>query len=226
MEFEKNADGTDKLDAQGNPIPVKVIDEKDKESDKVIANLVEEIKDLRLQNGVITDLLKKKQDLPPEPPKVLTDDEKIALAVEKVLKGKESSNAQANKIAAFEKFITDNKEFNPENDPTGLKRDALKKKFNQFNTEGLFTIEEFISVIGDAKKLLIGNDIQLDTTKDRTPYSNPPTPRGNPPARVDEILSPKEIKLAEKTGRTKEQIIKLKLKHPDLVNQMLEYVRD
>lgn len=228
MEYQKNEDGTDKLDEQGNPIPVEIEDEKGKEADKVIANLVEEVKDLRLQNSLVKQLLDKKEEVPitPDPNKVLTEDEKIALAVEKILQSKESSNAQANKKAAFEKFVIDNKEFNPDNDPTGLKRDALQKKFNRFNTEGLTSVDEFLSIIGEAKTLLLGNDNPIDTTKDKNPYSNPPTPRGNPPAKVNEVLTPREIKLAETTGRTKEQILKLKLKHPEFIAELLQHVKD
>ncbi|MCK9371298.1 hypothetical protein M0R04_15400 [Candidatus Dojkabacteria bacterium] len=228
MEYQKNEDGTDKLDEQGNPIPVEIEDEKGKEADKVIANLVEEVKDLRLQNSLVKQLLDKKEEVPitPDPNKVLTEDEKIALAVEKILQSKESSNAQANKKAAFEKFIIDNKEFNPDNDPTGLKRDALQKKFNRFNTEGLTSVDEFLSIIGEAKTLLLGNDNLIDTTKDKNPYSNPPTPRGNPPAKPNEVLTPREIKLAETTGRTKEQILKLKLKHPEFIAELLQHVKD
>lgn len=228
MEYQKNEDGTFILDEQGEKIPVEIINNEVKESDKVLANLVEEIKDLRLQNGIIKGLLDKKDETPivPDPNKVLTEDEKVASIVEGILQKKESSNAQANKKAAFEKFVTENKEFNPDNDPTGLKRDALQKKFNRFNTDGLISVDEFLSVIGEAKVLLLGNDKPIDITKDKNPYSNTPTPRNNPLAKDNEELSPKEIKLAETTGKTKEQILKLKLKHPEFIAELLTHVKD
>ena len=227
MEYQKNEDGSDKLDEQGNPIPVEIANDKDKEAAKVNAQLVEEIKELRLKLGVTQGLLDAKEEPPKsDPNKVLTDDERLELLLEKKLKEKEALNAQANKKAAFEKFITEHKEFNPENDPTGLKRDALQKKFNSFNTDGLTAIEEFLPVIGDAKTLLLGNDTPIDTTKKENSYSNPGKINSVLPGERNEGLTPKELKLAQQTGRTKEQILKLKLKNPEFLENLLKYVRD
>lgn len=227
MEYKKNADGTDFLDENGNKVPIEVTNDTD-EAAKVKAQLVEELKELRLQNGLMKGLLEKANTPPeplPDPNKVLTEDEKIALKVKEILNSEKASDAQANKKAAFEKFVTDDMEFNPENDPTGLKRDALQKKFNQFNTDGLSTVEEFMAVIGDAKTLLKGNDTRLEPSKVKTPYSNVPTPQSKPNGREEEVLSPQEIKLADSTGRTKEELLKIKLKHPDLVRDLLEFVK-
>lgn len=228
MEYEKNPDGTDKLDEQGNPIPVKTSDEKEQESAKEKENLVQEIKDLRLKLGVTEKLLKDKEEKPEiiEPNKPLSEDEKISKAVENALKAKEALNAKANKKAAFEKFVTENKEFHPENDPTGLKKDALEKKLNQFNTDGLTTIEEFTSVIRDAKTLLLGTTT-IDTSKENNnPYSEPKIPPKIPDGKNNTDLTPKELKLAQQTGKTKEQILHLREKYPDFLREILEQVRD
>lgn len=227
MEFEKNEDGTDKLDEQGNRIP-KVIDDKGKEVAKVNAQLVDEIKELRLKLGITEGLLQSKENKQPEsePNKPLTDEEKLELLLDKKLQEKAASDAKANKKAAFEKFITEHKEFNPENDPTGLKRDALQKKFDRFNTDGLSSIEEFLPVIGEAKILLLGNDVQVDTTKDIINPSSFPTPKGNPPAKQDKDLTPKELRLMAQAGTTKERILKLKATNPEYLASLLEFVRD
>lgn len=227
MEYQKNEDGEFILDENGEKIPVKTT-KKDEESDKdkVIADLVEQIKDFRLQNATMKDVIEKGKETPPETPKELTEDDKIALKVKEALQAEKSSNAQANKKAAFEKFVADNKEFHPDNDQTGLKRDALQKKFNLFNTDGLVTIEEFYSVIGDAKKLLLGNDTPKEPSEEvKSPHSSTPTPKSHPNGKPDDVLTPEELKLAETTGRTKEQIIKLKAKHPDLVDDLSRYIR-
>ena len=229
MEYQKDENGVEILDEQGNKIPIEITeDEKGKEAAKVNVQLVEEIKDLRLKLGITEGLLKEKSEKKPEvdPNKVLTDDEKLEALLDKKIKERDASNAQANKKAAFEKFIIDNKEFSPENDPTGLKRDALQKKVNQFNTEGLTKLEEFLSVIGDAKTLLLGNDSPVDTTKDKNPYSNPGKNQPNPDGKKEDILTPKELKLAQTTGKTKEQILKLKIKNPEYLAGLLQYVRD
>lgn len=226
MEYKKNPDGTDMLDENGQPIPVEITDEKDKEVAKVNTQLVEEIKELRLKLGITEKLLEDKKETPPDPNKVLTDEEKLEALLDKKLKEKAALDAKDNKKSAFEKFVSENKEFSPENDPTGLKRDALQKKFNQFNTDGLSNVDEFISVIEDAKKLLLGNDKPIETSKEFNPYSNPGRSNNNPSGKRDDELSPKEMKLIQQTGKTKEQILKLKAKNPDYFESLLQYVRD
>ena len=227
MEYQKNEDGTDKLDEQGNPIPVEIADEKEKEFAKVNTQLVEEIKELRLKLGITEGLLKDKEKEPViDPNHVLTDEEKLEVLLDKKLKEKTALDAKANKKAAFEKFVAENKEFNPENDPTGLKRDALQKKVDRFNTEGLTTVDEFLSVIGEAKTLLLGNDKPIEPSREQNLYSNPGKLNNNPSGKKDDELTPKELKLAQQTGKTKEQILKLKLKNPEYLEGLLKYVRD
>ena len=227
MEFEKNEDGTDKLDENGQPIPVKVIDEKDKEFAKVKDQLVGEITELRTKLQITQGLLDKKKEEPEvDPNKVLTDEEKLEALLDKKIKERDALNAQANKKAAFEKFVAENKEFSSENDPTGLKRNALQEKFNRFNTDGLTKVEEFLSVIGEAKTLLLGNDSPVDTTKEKNPYSNPPKAPNNPPSKRNDELTPKELKLIAQSGTTKERIMKLKATNPEYLRSLLEYVRD
>ncbi len=227
MEFEKNPDGTDKLDEQGNPIPVKIKDNKDEESAKVIGNLVEELKESRLKLGIAEGLLKanaeKKKE---EEPKPLTDDEKLDALLDKKFQERQAAEAINNKKIAFEKFILEHKEFHPENDPTGLKKDALQKRFNEFNVESLKTVEEFTSKIKDAKTLLMGNDNPLDISLGKIPNSEIPVPGANPAGRKVEELTPKELKLAQTTGKTKEQILKLKISNPEYLKTLLEYVPD
>ena len=228
MEFEKNPDGSDKLDENGQQIPVKIIDDKEKEAARVNANLVEEIKDLRLKLGISEGLLKEKSEKKPEvdPNKVLTDEEKLEALLDLKLKERDALNAQANKKAAFEKFVTEHKEFNPENDPTGLKRDALQRKFNSFNTDEFTKVEEFLSVIGDAKTLLSRNDSTIETPREPNLYSNPGKLPNNPPAKRNDELTPKELKLITQSGTTKERILKLKATNPEYLEGLLAYVRD
>lgn len=225
--YKKDEEGNDLLDEQGNPIPLENTDDKEKEAAKEKENLVAEIKELRLKLGITEGLLKEKSDKKPEvdPNRQLSDDEKLELLLEKKLKEKDALNAEANKKAAFEKFVTENSEFNPANDPTGLKRDALQKKFSQFNSEGLTTVEEFTSVIKDAKRLLIGSD-NLSETSGEINLPNPPKSQGNTGGKKVEELTPKELKLAQTTGKTKEQILKLKNSNPDYLEGLLEFVRD
>lgn len=228
MEYKKNEDGTDMLDENGNPIPVEPQGEP-AGTDAIasaIAPLVSELKELRASNSLLKDMLEHKEDPKPEQPvQPVTEEEKIAAIVKNVLQANKSSDAQANKEAAFEKFVAANKEFHPENDSLGLKAKALKDKFNQFNTEKLSSVDEFLAVISDAKRLLVGNDTQPEPSLDVNKLPSSPAPRNQPSSKPTEELSPLEIKLAEQTGRTKEQIIALKKKHPDLIADMLEHIR-
>ena len=226
MEYKKNPDGTDMLDENGQPIPVEITDEKDKEAAKVNQQLVDEIKELRLKLGITEGLLKAKDEIPLDPNKPLTDDQKIELLLEKKLKEKEALSAQDNKKSAFEKYIREHSEFNPENDPTGLRRDALQKKFAQFNTDGLTKVEEFYSLIGEAKILLLGNDKPTDISRETNLYSNPGKSNNLPPAKKNDELTPRELKLIAQSGTTKERVLKLKATNPEFLASLLDYVRD
>lgn len=230
MEYKKDKDGNFLLDENNEKIPVELTDEQ-KEADAkltaALAPLVEEVKELRLERGMLKDLLKTKEEITPlKPAEPVTEEEKLSAAIKKALDAEKSSNAQAAKRTAFEKFIMENKEFHPDNDSLGIKRDALQKKFAQFNTDGLSTVEEFTSVIGDAKRLLVGNDNRQVTTDGRTIIPQAPIPRNSLKPIVDQELSPKEIKLMETTGRSKEQLLKMKKNHPDMLEGLLEFVRD
>lgn len=232
MEYKKDTDGTDLLDENGNKIPVEITDdgsEADKKIKEAIAPLVEEIKGLKIANSMLKDMATNGGEKPDDKPKEaaeLTEDEKIAAVVKKVLGAEKSSNAQANKKAAFEKFVAEHKEFHPENDSLGLKRDALQKKFSQFNTDGLSAVEDFMSVIGDAKTLLLGNDSTTETSERQPLIQQPPNLRNSPPKQTSSKLTDKEKKLMEQTGRTEEQILKMKQTHPDMLSDLLDFVRD
>ena len=227
-EYQKDDKGNYLTDEQGNKIPIEIVEDKGQEAAKVNAQLVEEIKQLRLEKSIAEGLLKEKSEKKPEvdPNKVLTDDEKLEALLDKKLKEKAALDAQANKKAAFERFVAENKEFSPDNDPTGLKRDALQKKLNQFNTGELSTVGEFLSVIGEAKILLLGNDNQADTTREINLYSNPPKTPNIPPNKKNEELTSKELKLIQQSGVTKEKIMKLKANNPEYLAGLLEYVHD
>jgi hypothetical protein len=229
MKYKMNEDGTQMLDAEGNPI--EDTDTKDEsELTEVNKQLVEELKELRTKNSFMKELLEANKDTPSKdtttPPQPPSEEERVAAIVKKTLEDQNSSKAQANKTAAFEKYVTDNKDFHPENDSLGLKRDALLRKYNQFNTDGLIEVEDYYSVIRDAHSLLGRHDTAPDTSKEfKNPYSSIPTPKGTPPARDDVELSPKEKKFIENSNWTKERFLKLKAKDSAYVEDLMAYVR-
>lgn len=233
MIYKKNADGTDMLDENGNPIPDENAN-KNNEPDSAVAdalkNVVAELTEMRAINAAQKKLLEDKAAAealaanPPAQPDAET--EKVKSIVKELLNEDKSSLAQANKKAAFDKFIAENKEFHPENDQFGLKRQALSDKFNMFNTSGLTEVGQFYNVIRDAHRLLPGNDKQAETYKEiPNPYSVTPTPQNNPPSTNPDELSAQEKKIMVDNGWTKEKLLKLKANHPDLYSDLMSHVR-
>ena len=228
MKYKKNADGTDMLDNDGNPIPEAntgengdetITPEEAKSLKESLGNTVEELKALRKKNSDLAEELKKKTETV-----VPTEETKVAEIVKKVLTEERMSNAKTNKQVAFEKFVLEHKEFHPDNDPTGLKRQALETKLADFNTSGITDMGIFYERIGEAHLLLTGNDNQSNTSRVNNPYSSTSQNRMTPKPIVQDKLSPKERKLVERGSATEEQILKMRLNKPSYLNSLLERV--
>ena len=196
------------------------------ELEKTNTGLVEEIKadrkkrqDLEEDVGVLKTAIEKSVKANEPNP----EDEKIQSVVKEVLKSNDASRAKQNKTVALEKFIAENKEFHPENDPTGIKREALEKKLKSFNTSDVVEVEDFITVIGDAKTLL-GQDTGSKTTPGeevKNPYSSTSKSTPSPKEAVDKDLDPREQKLIRQAGYTKESYLALKAKMPSFIDGLL-----
>lgn len=230
MKYKKNSDGTDMLDEQGNPIPEENTDgqgdetitpEEAKSLKDSLNNTVEELKALRKKNSELAEELKKKSEsnLPPEETKVVE-------AIKRVLTEEKMANVKSMKEKTFERFIIENKEFHPDNDPTGLKREALRNKLARFNTDSVSDAEEYFDMIKEAQLLLGGNDTRSNTSTVNNPYSSTPQSRMTPQKIVEDKLSSKERKLVERGSATEEQILKLKAKNPSYLASLLATVRD
>lgn len=195
------------------------------ESEK--AGLVGETQDLRKarqekeeQITTLQDALKAATDKNNASP----EDEKIAAAIAKVLSQKEEDRAKANRKAAFDKFVAENKEYHPDNDPSGLKRTALEKELAQFNTNGIVETDDFVKVIGKANALLRGTDTPRQANTDN-PYSSTPSNPAPPAPGPDKDLSEQEKKLIDRNGWTKEKYMSLKAKMPDFIEGLIAGVR-
>lgn len=148
------------------------------------------------------------------------EEAKITEAVEAVLAKRTQQSAQANREAAFVKFVADNKEYHPENDTGGLKMAALKNEFNQFNTSGIVEVGDFVTVIGKANALLRGTDTARQTTV-VTPQSSTSSQPAAPVTQPVSEISPAEKKLIESNGWTEEKFLKLKAKMPDMIEGLI-----
>lgn len=235
MEYKKNADGTDMLDEKGNPIPADKPNEGGEEIAKEVTelkekltNVVEELKKERQEKGMYKELLDKAKETPESPKTPDAEVDKIVNVVKEVLNQEKASKAKTNKQVAFERFITENKEFHPENDITGLKRKALEDKIaRRFNTDGLSEVEDFEQVIREAHILLKNNDSSFEVSKEvKNPYSTTPVSKTTPTVKDDKNLSVKEKKLIEQGSITLEKLLKLKETRPEFLEGLLEYVRD
>jgi len=229
MEYKKNSDGEFLLDENGEKIPEGTEDKGGEDANvelmKKLADtnkaLLEEVKTLR---GANKDLKEKTETK--EVPATDPEESKIASVVQKVLSQEKAQNAETNKQVAFEKFVTEHKEFHPDNDPTGLKLQALKNKFNNFNTNGIMSTEGFMAVIRDAHTLLGNNDKTPETQREiDNPYSSNPESKGGSTKQLpDTDLSSVEKKLIESGKVTKEKLLKLKSSQPGFYKQLINSV--
>jgi len=164
-------------------------------------------------------LLKEASDKNTQAP---TEEEKIAQVVKAMLTQKEGETAVLNKKSAFEKFVNEHTEYHPDNDPGGLKRSALEKEFNGFNTGGLFEVDDFVTVVGKADRLLRDTDTsrQPDSTYVPSTPSSGTAPKSTP---VDQ-LSQGEKELIARNGWTVERYLKLKTSMPGLADTLLSPV--
>ncbi len=152
----------------------------------------------------------------------------VKQVVEQTLAEREASKAKLNKKIAFEKFVTQNKEFHPDNDPGGLKRAALEEKLSRFNTDGIVEIEDFMRVIEDAKALLGRTDTTPQASTEQpiqNPYSSTPKVSVTPQHVENSGLTDKEKRLIEQHGFTEERYLRLKEKMPDYIDNLLKYVK-
>lgn len=187
------------------------------------SGLVEEIKTDRTKRQDLVEEIKGLKE-EPKTPVVETPETDVATQVNKVLAERDASRAKANKKAALEEFVAGNKEFHPENDPTGLKREALEKELGGFNLDGVVEVKDFVSVIGKAKALLSGIDTAAQTPPEKeikNPYSSTPQTPITPEPVEDKNISPTEKKVMEQAGMTSEKFLELKEKMPAYINKLV-----
>ena len=224
METKEEKKPLEDTPVEENPTKVEETSKKVEEKpsvEEINKNLISEIKEIRKERTEAKEALKalEVKNATPETPETPTDDDLIAKKVKEILIQEGKVKAGSNKDEAFKKFVTDNKHFSEENDPTGLKRDALEKKLARFNTEGLSTQEEFYSVIEDANNLL-GGDTKSKTSEVVNPYSATPAVETTPTVVEDTELTKKENDAIQRLGWTKEKLLKVKDEKPELYDSL------
>lgn len=189
--------------------------------------------------GETTELRKSRQDketeieLLKEQLKAATDknnenpeEEKIRKAVAAELAKETTAKAEANRKKAFEKFVAENKEYHPDNDPSGLKKQALEKELAGLTSwQSTVEVDDLVTVIGKANAYLRGVDTSRQNDTTVAPYSSTPNSPTSPVGDDKDGLSPQEKKLIERNGWTKEKFLTLKGKMPDYVANLVEGVK-
>lgn len=191
------------------------------------ANLVGELKDDRQKRQQKDDEIATLQQALEEATKKnlnAADPNDVTKVVADMLAERDASMAKSNKIAAIEKFVADHKEFHPDTDTTGKRREALVEALKRFNTDGLKTVDEFYAVIRDAHRLLVPDTGTQPSGEEEqpNPYSSTPSPSITPKVAEDKEVTPEEKKLYEKNGWTKERYIELRAKNPTYMANLLK----
>lgn len=190
------------------------------EADK--AKLVEELKEERQKKQLAEAAVaaNKPQD------SGSVDEQKARDIVKAVLDEEKSTQIETTRSEFEANFKSSNPEFDTSNDPGGIKYDAFKKTLARFNVAAAKTSQELAEIYSDAM-LLLKKDKKADSAQDNNPYAFGSTSRSSSAASIaTDELSPREMKLIENAGWTKEKYLKLKVNQPQFVRQILEQVRD
>lgn len=146
----------------------------------------------------------------------------VSALLDQKLGERDASVAKGNKTAAIERFVNENKEFHPENDTTGKRREALENAIAMFNTGGLVSESDFYQVVKNAHRVLGGNTTPSDPAP-QNPYSSTSPSSTDPKPSGDPELSAGEKRLIEKNGWTKDRYLALKAKNPGYMEKLVSY---
>ena len=202
------------------------------EDKKVDKNIVNELIYIKRQKKELEEALKQKEEElkklkedASSSAKIDSKEKEIEEVVKSIIQKQEEEKAKNNYKKAFERFIAEHKEFHPENDPTGIKREILEKKLSQFNLSGLKEENDFYSIINDAYRLVGGESGNNSGSGSQNPYASTPVSENEPPSSGDSDITPEEKKLLERTGWSKEKLKEWKKKNPQYIESLLSYVK-
>lgn len=217
MEVEYTPEQIQALEAKANLATE--LEAKLKEAESNVNSTVEELKELRQKKQAAEDIAKAALDAGNKGGDV---EQKAREIVKSILDEEKSTKIEMTRSEFEAKFKTSNPEFLPENDPAGIKFEAFKKVLGRFNTQNLNDEESLAAVYGDAYTLMTGT--KQKPVSSSSPYAFSPVSGGGIKEAADGDLSPKEEKLIESSGWTKEKYLKLKTKQPQFVSQLLSQI--
>ncbi len=184
------------------------------------AGLVEELKEEKRKKQEAKDLADAALAQNGDP------DAKIRTTVETLLNAEKTKQIETSRAQFEESFKASNPEFEPSNDPSGIKFQTFKKILGRFNLSGLSTVSEFAEVYKDSM-LILKREEPKTNSQSLNQNSFTPGTRSSSAQTVDNSgLTSQEEKLIESVGWTKEKYLKLKASQPAFVGSLLSKVRD
>ncbi len=199
-------------------IPPTTVDDKDKKiAELEAANnaLLDSLKNSRAKKAAeVLDSTLVEQPAKSDDSKVDDVDKKIA----EYFKKEEATQKAKNKETAIKVFWNKFKEFNPENDITGVRNQSLLNALSRINMSNSSTVEEFYSDIVDAAKLrgLIKDEVKQGTSLLNKEASTTSVPSSQKSSVVNPLNSEQE-KIRLERGWTVEQYLEKKSRHPKIL---------
>lgn len=147
--------------------------------------------------------------------------------VKRTLQERDRERIEEIRKSAERKFKQSHKEFHEDNDPAGLKYQALQEQLNRMDTSGIRSENDFQEVYEDALAILNRRQGRKsrDSSASNTPYAE--TPKGTSgvgPKEGEGDISSKEKKVINEQGWTKERYLDLKKRRPSYVKALLKHV--
>lgn len=212
---------TDKVVAE--PETAEADSEPNKESEETVESLrlalQKEKEDKKGMESQIIELRKKLQEekvsksaKTEEPPK--GDD--LESKVMSVLFAEKKKEAETNRKKALSSFWEKHPEFNPANDSTGLRGEALMRSLSRLNTANSFTVEDATQDLEDALRLLKREE-NKSTDVDTASFASSPNASGSPKSSKSAKLTPEQEKLRKEKGWTEEKYLQMKAKYPNVI---------
>lgn len=188
------------------------------EQDK--ANLTGEIQDIRKKNKEKDDELESLRT--PKEPKA-TGEVDVEEKVRSILSERDKAVIAQEKEEAFDEFKQTHKEFDPSNDPGGLKFAAFEKELKKFNLEGLTSKKQFSSRLKEVHEFMNRHKQPVEDTITPTPVV--PSSGADPSKGETHVLTQIEKTIINRLGWTSEKYLKIKLKNPVYVQKLIEQYR-
>lgn len=187
---------------------------------EALANVVEEIKDLRTSKNEEIEELKKKIKEDGD-----SNDNDDSKKLEKLLDEREKREIEQNFQSALESFKISNSSFNPSNDVGGIKFKAFEKELSKFNLSNLKTKEDFSSRLKEVYSFMNRNTPKKEEGDDFTSSFASTSKSQMDVNTLDDVqLTDKEKKLLKFNNLDIQAYIKMREKRPAYVNSLLKFI--